>query len=86
MVPVSIQVRQALSKLVLPVLLLMSVGIIIAGQADRPLADRARMRVADVLAPLWSLLSRTQTDPRVRRNDEHPRAVGFLHQIIEFLA
>ncbi|NHO57603.1 rod shape-determining protein MreC [Acetobacter lambici] len=62
MVPVSIQVRQALSKLVLPVLLLMSVGIIIAGQADRPLADRARMRVADVLAPLWSLLSRTQTD------------------------
>lgn len=51
MVPVSIQVRQALSKLVLPVLLLMSVGIIIAGQADRPLADKARMRVADVLAP-----------------------------------
>lgn len=62
MIPVSIQVRQALGKLVLPVLLLLSVGIIIAGQADRRLADTARMYVADALAPLWGLIAHTQTD------------------------
>lgn len=50
MIPVSIQVRQALGKLVLP-LLLLSIGVIIGAQADKPLADRARMYVADALAP-----------------------------------
>lgn len=53
MIPVSIQMRQALGKLVLPLLVLLSIGIIIAGQADRKLADKARMTVADGLAPLW---------------------------------
>ncbi|KAA8390765.1 rod shape-determining protein MreC [Acetobacter tropicalis] len=60
MIPVSIQVRQALGKLVLPLLLLLSIGVIIGAQADKPLADRARMYVADALAPLWSLMSGTQ--------------------------
>ena len=61
MLPVSIQMRQALSKLVLPALLLLSVGIIIAGQVDKRLADQLRMGVADGLAPLWSLISHTQS-------------------------
>ncbi|MFT9258163.1 MAG: rod shape-determining protein MreC [Acetobacter sp.] len=60
MLPVSIQVRQALAKLVLPALLLLSVGIMIGGQVEKPVADRARMYVADILAPLWNLLAHGQ--------------------------
>ncbi|BBC80479.1 rod shape-determining protein MreC [Acetobacter orientalis] len=60
MIPVSIQIRQALGKLVLPLLLLLSIGIIIVGQADRKLADRVRMVVADGLSPFWTLVSTTQ--------------------------
>lgn len=60
MIPVSIQIKQALGKLVLPLLVLLSIGIIIVGQADRKLADKVRMSVADVLSPFWSLVSITQ--------------------------
>ncbi|MCX2560675.1 rod shape-determining protein MreC [Acetobacter farinalis] len=61
MIPVSIQMRQALGKLVLPLLVLLSLVILIAGQADRKLADQARMTVADGLAPLWGLITSVQT-------------------------
>ena len=44
-----------MAKLVLPALLLLSVGIMIGGQVEKPMADRARMYVADALAPLWNL-------------------------------
>ncbi|MCH4092891.1 MAG: rod shape-determining protein MreC [Acetobacter peroxydans] len=60
MLPVSIQVRQALGKLVLPVLLLLSVGVMIAGQVEKRATEKARMAVAGALAPLWSMISQAR--------------------------
>ncbi|MBO1361165.1 rod shape-determining protein MreC [Acetobacter sacchari] len=57
MIPVSIQARQALDKLLLPFMLLIAVGVILLGQADRNLTHAARMLVADVLSPIWSLIA-----------------------------
>lgn len=57
MIPVSIQIRQALERLWLPVMLLASVGVILLGRADRQLTTTARMAVADVLSPLWALIA-----------------------------
>lgn len=72
MIPVSIQLRQALGKLVLPLLVLLSLAILIAGQANRKLADRARMYTTDVLSPFWSLVSIGQE-----------RAVAITHNLQE---
>lgn len=76
MIPVSIQMRQALGKLVLPLLVLLSIGIIIAGQADRKLADQARMTVADGLAPLWGLM--TSAQHRVQAINTNLREAGRM--------
>nr|WP_249204430.1 rod shape-determining protein MreC [Acetobacter thailandicus] len=56
-IPVSIQLRQALNRLTLPALILLSAGIIIAGQADRKRSEKVRMCVADALAPVWSVVT-----------------------------
>lgn len=58
MIPVSIQIRQALERVWLPAMLLVSVGTILLGKADQHLTDSARMAVADVLSPVWSLIAR----------------------------
>jgi len=52
----SIQARQALSKLVLPFLIVMAVAIVLLGLARRPVVDRVRMTTADVLAPAYGAL------------------------------
>lgn len=53
----SISARQALSKLTLPVLFVAAIGLITLGKAEPGLVARARMAVADRLAPLYGVLA-----------------------------
>ncbi len=53
----SIPVRQALAKLTLPVLIAAAFGMMLLGKADALLAERARMALADALAPIYGALS-----------------------------
>ena len=57
MIRLSIPVRQALSKLTLPVLIAAAFGLMLLGKADALLAERARMAVADALAPIYGVLA-----------------------------
>ena len=57
MIRLSIPVRQALSRLTLPVLIAVAFGVMLLGKADALLAERARMALADALAPLFGVLS-----------------------------
>lgn len=57
MIRLSIPVRQALAKLTLPVLIAAAFAAMLLGKADEILAERARMALADALAPLFSLLA-----------------------------
>ena len=49
--------RQALSKLTLPIFMVASFGLMLLGKADALLAERARMAVADALSPLYAALA-----------------------------
>jgi rod shape-determining protein MreC len=53
----SIPVRQALAKLTLPVLIAAAFGLMLLGKADAVLAERARMALADALAPIYGVLA-----------------------------
>jgi rod shape-determining protein MreC len=53
----SIQARQALAKLTLPVLIVAAFGLMLLGKADALLAERARSGIADALAPLYATLA-----------------------------
>jgi rod shape-determining protein MreC len=53
----SIQARQALAKLTLPVLIAASFGLMLLGKADALLAEHARMALADALAPVYAALA-----------------------------
>ncbi|MCQ8277533.1 rod shape-determining protein MreC [Acetobacteraceae bacterium KSS8] len=64
MFSLSIQLRQALGKLTLPLLLALACLVMLVGQADRRLAESARTGVADLLAPFYSFLA--QPIDRVR--------------------
>ncbi len=57
MIRLSIPVRQALSRLTLPVLIAVAFGVMLLGKADQPLAERARMALADALAPIYGIVS-----------------------------
>ncbi len=57
MIRLSIPVRQALAKLTLPVLIAVSFGMLLLGKADALLAERARMVLADTLAPIFGVLA-----------------------------
>jgi len=52
----SIPLRQALARLSLPVLIAAAFGIMLLGKADALLAERARMLLADMLSPIWSMV------------------------------
>ena len=56
MIRLSIQARQALAKLTLPVLIAASFGLMLLGKADTLLAERARMGLADALAPIYAAI------------------------------
>ena len=53
MIRLSIPLRQALARLSLPVLIAAAFGIMLLGKADALLIERARMTLADALAPIW---------------------------------
>lgn len=57
MIRLSIPVRQALAKLTLPVLIAAAFGLMLLGKADTLLAERARMALADALAPLYGVVA-----------------------------
>ena len=57
MIRLSIQARQALAKLTLPVLIAASFGLMLLGKADTLLAEHARMALADALAPIYTAIS-----------------------------
>ena len=57
MIRPSIQARQALAKLTLPVLIAVAFGLMLLGKADALFAERARMTLADALAPIYAALA-----------------------------
>jgi len=57
LIQLSIPVRQALAKLTLPVLIAAAFGLMLLGKADTVLAERARMALADALAPIYGVLA-----------------------------
>ncbi len=57
MIRLSIPVRQALSRLTLPVLIAAAFGLMLLGKADSPVTERARMALADALAPLYGIVT-----------------------------
>ena len=57
MIHLSIPVRQALAKLTLPVLIVAAFGLMLVGKADTLLAERARMALADALAPIMAVIA-----------------------------
>ena len=58
MIRLSIPLRQALSRLTLPVLIAAAFGAMLLGKADPLLVERLRMSLADSLAPFYAVLSR----------------------------
>ncbi len=57
MIRLSIQARQALARLTLPLLIAASFGLMLLGRADAALAARARMALADALAPIYRMVA-----------------------------
>ena len=57
MIRLSIQARQALAKLTLPVLIGLAFGLMLLGKADTVLAECARMALANALAPIYAVLA-----------------------------
>jgi len=53
----SIPLRQALSRLTLPVLIAAAFGLMLLGKADAMLAARLRMALADTLAPVFAVVA-----------------------------
>jgi rod shape-determining protein MreC len=53
----SIQARQALGKLTLPVLVAAAFGLMLLGKADALLVERGRMLLADALAPIYAVVA-----------------------------
>lgn len=66
MIRLSIQARQAIARLTLPVLILLSVALILAGRASSTVPERARTALSDALAPLYAALDTPLT---ALRND-----------------
>lgn len=57
MIRLSIATRQALAKLTLPVLIVVAFALMLLGKADTLLAERARMALADSLAPIYAFVA-----------------------------
>jgi rod shape-determining protein MreC len=53
----SIPLRQALSRLSLPILIAIAFGTMLLGKADALLVERARVALADALAPIYAALA-----------------------------
>lgn len=55
MIRLSVPLRQALARLVLPLLVAASFALMLLGKADAVLVERARTRLADLLAPFYAV-------------------------------
>ncbi len=55
MIRPSIPMRQALARLVLPLLVMAGFALLLLGRADALLAERARMALADAVAPVFAV-------------------------------
>ena len=75
MIRLSIPLRQALARLSLPVLIALAFGTMLLGKADALLAERARMALADLLAPIWAALQ----EPVAAVRDGIQEAESLLH-------
>jgi rod shape-determining protein MreC len=73
MIRISIQARQALARLTLPVLIVASFALMLLGKADALLAERARTALADGLAPIYTVI----TSPLGRLNSAVTEAVNL---------
>jgi rod shape-determining protein MreC len=73
MIRISIQARQALARLTLPVLIVVSFVLMLLGKADALLAERARTALADGLAPIYTVI----TSPLGRLNSAVTEAVNL---------
>ncbi len=56
MIRLSIQARQALARLTLPVLIIVSLGLMLLGRASPMVPERARTALSDALAPLYLIV------------------------------
>jgi rod shape-determining protein MreC len=57
MIRLSIQARQALVRLTLPVLIVAAFAVMLLGKADALLAERARIAFADAVGPIYAALA-----------------------------
>jgi rod shape-determining protein MreC len=57
MIRLSIQARQALTRLTLPVMVIASFGLMLVGKVDTILVERARVAVYDASAPIYAALA-----------------------------
>ncbi len=57
MIRLSIQARQALARLTLPVLIVASFALMLLGKADTVVVERARIALADRLSPIYAALA-----------------------------
>ncbi|PWC30556.1 rod shape-determining protein MreC [Teichococcus aestuarii] len=57
MIRLSIPLRQALARLSMPVLVAAAFGTMLLGKADTVLVERARMTLADALAPIYGVIA-----------------------------
>lgn len=57
MIRLSIQFRQALARLTLPVLFALTFAVMLIGKADTVIVDRARISLGDSLGPLFTALA-----------------------------
>ena len=79
MIRLSIRMRQALAKLTLPVLIVLAFVVMLLGKADALLAERSRMEMADLLAPLYGALA----GPIERVRSTIDEAHGLLSLVAE---
>ncbi len=56
MIRLSIQARQAIARLTLPVLIMVSLGLILLGRTSPMVPERARTALSDALAPLYAVI------------------------------
>lgn len=71
MIRLSIQARQALARLTLPLLIAASFGLMLLGRADGALTARARMALADALSPIYRMIAEPLTGVRQAVSDLH---------------
>jgi rod shape-determining protein MreC len=76
LIRLSIQARQAIARLTLPVLILVSLGLILLGRASPLVPERARTTLSDALAPLYNAIDRPLS--AIRQGAEDVRDVFVL--------